>query len=749
MAHHLYRLGRWSFRRRGTVLVSWVLLLVVSAATAAALAGKASDQYEMPGFESEKAFALIEERTPEAAPDGATARIAFRAPDGASLAQGENRRLVQDVLERAQTDHALEASDPFVEGTVTDDGRAAYATVSYDRPAAELTTTDRDALGSAPDEARDAGLEVHVGGDAAEEEMSQHLTAELLGVGFAFLVLLLTLGSLVAAGMPVVTALVGVGIGISGITAMTGLVDISSTAPILATMLGIAVGIDYALFIVSRYRSEVAAGHSYEESAGRAVGTAGSAVVFAGLTVVIALTGLSVVRISFLTQMGLAAAVTVTIAVLIALTMLPALLRLGGRRAAAGRLPFLHSGGPGAARRSRTNGRRWADLVTRHRIGTLVCGLLVAGVVAVPTASMQLALPDDGSTAEGSGPREAYDLIADEFGAGQNGPLMLVVDTTGADDPRAAVERAVDIAESVDEDVATVISPVPPRGSPEDAVQGFEGQLQQAGYAIVTVVPESGPSAEDTQQLVHDLRAALDPLPDETGADALVTGQTAVGVDVSTALTDALPVYLAVIVGLALVLLTVMFRSVLVPLKAVAGFLVSEGVALGATVAVFQWGWLADVFGIDRTAPVPFIIPLLLTGILFGLAMDYQVFLVSRMREEFVHGAGSADAVVHGFQNGSRVVVGAAAIMIGVFASFLSDDDVIVKALGFGLAVGILADAFLVRMTLVPAFMALLGDRMWWLPRWLDRLLPTLDIEGESLTAPRPDPDRDHESVGV
>ncbi len=747
MAWHLYRLGRWSFRRRWTVLASWLALLVLAGTGAATLSGQTSDQFELPGIESTQAFDLIEERTPDAAADGATARIAFQAPEGETLSDGANQRLVLETVEAVQTDHVISASNPFETGTVSEDGRTAYSTVSYDRLSVELSEADRDALESAPDEARDAGLAVHIGGDALQE-IPHGGTQEAIGIGIALLVLVLTFGSLLTAGMPILTAIIGVGIGVAGVTTLTGFVDLGSTTPILASMLGLAVGIDYALFIVSRYRHEVATGRSYEEAAGRAVGTAGSAVVFAGLTVVIALAGLSVVGISFLTEMGLAAAATVAIAVVIALTLIPALFGFAGRRVADGRLPFLKARDPEAAG-VRTNGRRWADLVTKHKAVTFVGALLAAAVLAVPVASMQLALPDDGTAAEGSGPREAYDLIASEFGAGTNGPLLLVVDTADAADPQAAIERTVAVAEGVEEDVAAVVSPVPPEGSPAEAVQAFEGQLQEAGYATVTVVPESGPSAAATQELVHDLRDALTTLPDETGAEVLVTGQTALGVDISDSLADAFPVYLAVVVGLAFVLLAVVFRSVLVPLKAVLGFLLSVGVALGVTVAVFQWGWLADLVGVDKSGPVLFMLPLLLTGILFGLAMDYEVFLVSRMREEYVHGAEATDAVVLGFQHGARVVTAAAAIMIGVFGGFALGDDAIVKSIGFGLAVGVLADAFLVRMTLVPAFMALVGKHMWWLPRWLDRLLPNLDIEGESLAARTQEPGRHRESATV
>ncbi|MCW2799561.1 MAG: rane transport protein, partial [Aeromicrobium sp.] len=364
---------------------------------------------------------------------------------------------------------------------------------------------------------------------------------------------------------------------------------------------------------------------------------------------------------------------------------------------------------------------------------TFVAGLLVAGVIAIPVASMQLALPDDGTAAKGSGARQAYDLIAENFGAGTNGPLLVVVDTKNASNPEAAVDSVVTRVKAVGNDIDSVTSPKPAAGSSAKVVKAYTDQLATSKYAIVTVLPKSGPSDAKTQALVDDIRNAVKGTDANGGARVLVTGQTALGVDISESLATAFPKYLLVVVGFAFILLMIVFRSILVPLKAVTGFLLSVGVSLGATVAVFQWGWFDQLIGIDKSGPVLFMLPLLLTGILFGLAMDYEVFLVSRMREEYVHGKPAKEAVVHGFQYGARVVTAAAAIMIGVFGSFSLGDDATIKSIGFGLAVGVLADAFLVRMTLVPAFMALLGDRMWWLPRWLDRLLPNLDIEGESL----------------
>ncbi|RNL62385.1 MMPL family transporter [Nocardioides marmoriginsengisoli] len=732
MAWHLYRLGRWSFRHRRAVLALWVGLLLAMGVASSTLSGKTSDEFGVPGIESTQAFDLIKERTPDAAPDGATARIVYQAPKGETLESAANKALVLESLEATRTDHVIATSDPYAAGTVSEDGRTAYATVSYSKQSIELTDADRTALETSPDEARDAGLRVEIGGDAMQEAPETG-TSELLGIVVAILVLVLTFGSMLVAGMPLLTALIGVGIGVTGITTLTGFMELGSTTPILAMMLGLAVGIDYALFIVSRYRHEVETGVEREEAAGRAVGTAGSAVVFAGLTVIIALAGLAIVNISFLTEMGLAAAGTVAVAVLIALTLLPALFGFAGKRITSGKLPFLKARDPEAVTAKPTRGRRWADFVTKHRTVTFVAGLAVAGVIAIPVASMQLALPDDGTAAAGSGPREAYDLIAENFGAGTNGPLMVVVDTKNSGHPVSAIEQVVEKVESIKSDVAAVISPVPDAGDAE-ATKAFDEQLDTAQYALVTVIPESGPSEARTQTLVDDIRDAVKDTEAKTGAQVLVTGQTALGVDISESLAKAFPRYLLVVVGFAFLLLMIVFRSIWVPLKAIVGFLLSVGVSLGATVAVFQWGWLSELIGVDKSGPVLFMLPLLLTGILFGLAMDYEVFLVSRMREEYVHGKAAVRSVVLGFQHGARVVTAAAVIMIGVFVGFALAGDPVIKSIGFGLAVGVLADAFLVRMTLVPAFMALMGDRMWWLPRWLDKLLPNLDIEGESLS---------------
>ncbi|WP_280463274.1 MMPL family transporter [Nocardia carnea] len=730
MAWQLFRLGRWSFVHRRAVAAIWVVLLAVLAVGAATLSGKTSDKFELPGIESTQAFELIEQRSPQASPDGATARVVFEAPEGRSLTEPAYNSAVATALRELSTENVQSVADPFTGGTLSPDGRVGYAAVTYSKTANELADADRSALETAAHNAEDAGLDVAIGGDALSEfEMP---LAEVVGIAVALVVLAITFGSLVAAGMPMLTALVGVGIGMLAITTLTGFVELGSTTPALGTMLGLAVGIDYALFIMSRYQSEVRAGRSLGEAAGRAVGTAGSAVVFAGATVIIALVGLAVCNIGFLTQMGLAGAFTVAIAVLISLTLLPAILGFAGDKVMQGKPRYLKQAGETDYR---THGRRWVEGIARRKWLALAGGIAVAAVAALPMTSMQLALPDDSSKPADSDARIAYDLISENFGAGANGPLVVVVDTANAADPAAAVQTVTEdlqnMAGRADSDIATVV-PAVTSDTPQ-ARQMFAQQLETVRFATLTVIPASGPSDQATKDLVADIRTTVADLPSETGARALVTGQTAVGVDIADKLTEVFPIYLAVVVGLAIILLIAVFRSIWVPVKAALGFLLSVGVSLGATVAVFQWGWLNELVGLDTTSPVLFILPILLTGILFGLAMDYEVFLVTRMREAYVHGTPARRAVIDGFAHSARVVVAAAIIMIGVFAGFALVDDVILKSIGFALAVGVLADAFLVRMLIVPAVMLIVGERIWWMPKWLSPLVPAFDIEGEGL----------------
>lgn len=716
MAHTLYRLGRWSVRRRRMVVGTWVALLVAAVVAAGTLSGETSDSFELPGTESQEAIDRLAEEMPGAG--GATARVVFQAPAGTTLTAPESAAAVAATVEAlAAAPEVVAVVDPFEAMAISEDGTIGFATVSYPVSAPELTDEAKAALAAAPEVARQAGLVVEVGGDALAT--TPHAgSSEVLGLLAAIVVLLVTFGSVVAAGLPILTALIGVGLGISLITAATGFIDMSSTAPTLAIMLGLAVGIDYALFIVTRHRQLLRTGLTPEESAARAVGTAGSAVVFAGAVVVIALLGLLVVGIPFLSVMGIAAAGTVTVAVLIAITLLPALLGFAGEAIDRLRVPGLrvHTG---LGTQRDALGLRWGRFVVRRALPVLLVSLAGLALFAIPASSIEMGLPDDGSKSPEVTERRAYDLLAQGFGPGFNGPLIVAVDASGAADAERAVTAVAEAIAPLDH-VAVVSPPT----------------FNEAGaVAIVPVIPTSGPSHPDTAALVDDIRAATRAVAEVTGATASVTGAAALNIDVTDTLADALPVYTLIVVGLALVLLTAVFRSVLVPLKAALGFLLSVVVSFGATVAVFQWGWLADLIGIEQTGPVLSVLPILLLGILFGLAMDYEVFLVSRIREDFVHNGDARDGVVQGLRHSSRVIVAAGLIMVAVFSAFVLSDDPNVKMIGFALAAGVLADAFVVRMTIVPAVLALLGERAWRLPRWLDRLIPNVDIEGETLAA--------------
>jgi len=704
MATALYTLGRMAFRRRKAVLATWLVLLAGMFAAASTLSGETTDAATMPGTESQQAADLLEQRLPEA--NGASGRIVFAAPEGERLTDAQRAKAVAAATTAAaKAPGVIEVSDPLT----SEDGRVALAQVTWAKQASELPEGSVAAVQAAAVTARDAGLQVEFGGDAVDSEPSVGGLGELIGLAIAGLVLLITFGSLVAAGLPLLTALIGVVIGIMGITAVTGFVDMDSSVPTVALMLGLAVGIDYALFIISRHRAQLLDGLEPEESAARAVGTAGSAVVFAGATVVVALASLAIVGIPFMTAMGLAAAGTVGVAVAISLTLVPALLGFAGTRLAKGK-----SFETGRRAATPTLGARWVARITRGRAAAVLFSVLALCALAAPVLDMRLGQPDDSTAAPHETNRKAYDLLVDGFGPGFNGPLLIVVDRP---DAKAAADAvASELGQRAD--VADVGAPI----------------VNDAGdTAIVSLTPRSGPSTEATKTLVKEIRERTDALDAELDATILVTGQTAANIDFADRLAGALIPYLALIVGLAFVLLVVAFRSILVPLTAVGGFLLTIGAAFGTLVAVFQQGTFADVFGIEQTAPIVSVLPIFIIGILFGLAMDYQVFLVSRMREEHVHGADPTRAITEGFRHGARVVTGAALIMIGVFAGFVTEDAVLIKSIGFTLAVGILVDAFVVRMTLIPALMAVLGERAWWLPGWLDRLVPRVDIEGEQL----------------
>ncbi|MFB8209218.1 MULTISPECIES: MMPL family transporter [unclassified Streptomyces] len=717
MATFLYKLGRLAFRRRRYVALIWVALLALAGFGASSAATATSSSFSIPGTEAQKAFDLLEQRFPAASADGATARIVFKAPEHEKMTDAANKAEVNKITRELKegSDQIASVTDPYTGKAVSKNGSTAYISVSYKVNSMELTDATRDALEDAGTHAQKSGMTVEIGGDALQV-MPETGATEVIGIALAAVVLVITFGSLIAAGLPLLTALIGVGIGVSTITALANVLDLGSTTSTLAMMIGLAVGIDYALFIVSRYRAELAEGREREEAAGRAVGTAGSAVVFAGLTVVIALVGLAVVNIPMLSKMGFAAAGTVAIAVLIALTLVPAMLGFVGKRIV-GRKARKAADTADKPEAKPNMGTRWARFVLRKPVWVLLVGVLGLGAIAVPAASLEMGLPDDGSQPTSTTQRRAYDLLSDGFGPGFNGPLLVVVDTEHSADGKAAAKQVGDEISGMKGVVA--VTPA---------------TFNKAGdAAMITVVPKDRPSSVETENVVHAIRDAGKDIKSDTGAEVLVTGSTAMNIDFSQKMNDALLPYLALVVGLAFLLLMVVFRSVLVPLKAALGFLLSVVAALGAVVAVFQWGWLGSLFGVEQTGPIMSMMPIFMVGVVFGLAMDYEVFLVTRMREAYVHGEKPGQAIVTGFKHGARVVTAAAVIMIAVFSGFIGSSEQMIKMIGFSLAIAVFFDAFIVRMAIVPAVLALLGKRAWWLPRWLDRALPNVDVEGEGL----------------
>ncbi|GIF62477.1 membrane protein [Asanoa ishikariensis] len=707
MATALYRLGRASFQRRRLVVALWLVALVALGGAAAAFMKPTTNDFTMPGTESQHAIDALAREFPAAS--GTTGTIVIAAPQGRTLQDTDAKAAVEAVVREAGSlPGAVAAVDPFKTGAVSQDGRHALVQVQFAAQDDAITDAQRAAYAHSGTAAEQAGLRVEHGGEVMHNKAEVGGT-EGIGVLIALVVLVVTFGSLVAAGMTMLTALIGVGAGMAGLFALSGFVGLTSTAPILALMLGLAVGIDYSLFITSRYRQHVRDGVPPPEAAGRALGTAGSAVLFAGGTVVIALAGLALVGIPFLTVMGLAAAGTVAVAVLVAITLLPALLGFAGRRVLPRKAVTLEQ-----AHRREPAGFRWARLVIRFRVPLLLAGVLGIGALALPAMDMRLALPDASTAPVGSPARAANDLITEGFGPGFTGRLALVVSTDSAASTTAAVaEVSHDLAGT-----PNLLAVTPPNLS------------QDGKTALLGVLPKTGPTDPATETLVHDVRAKVH---DVAGADVAITGQTAVGIDVSTKLSHALPTYLLLVVGLSVLLLGVVFRSVLVPIKAALGFLLTVGATFGLTTLVFQQGHLAGLVGLDTPGPLVSFLPILLIGILFGLAMDYEVFLVSRMREDFVHGDTPTRATVSGMGHGARVVTAAALIMTAVFAGFILLDDPVIKSIGFALAVGVAIDAFVVRLTLVPAVMSMLGRSAWWLPRWLDRILPDVDLEGAKL----------------
>ena len=733
MSSFLYGLGRAAYRRRLGVLLGWLTVLLVLGGAAALIGGDFDEEFTLPGTESQTALDSLGRTFPQAS--GTTAQLIIVAPAEQTVRAPAIRDAIEASADRfAALEGVDEVTSPFDEyakGMVSADQRAAIVMIKLDTDAAGIAPSTYDGLESETDRLQDSvpGSEASIGGEAYGDNRPGLSLVEGVGVLVALVVLFLTLGSLRAAGMPLLTAALGVGLTMIVILGATGITVVSSTTPLLALMLGLAVGIDYALFIVSRHREQLRDGVDPEESVARAVATAGSAVVFAGLTVMIALCGLAVAGIPFLTTMGVAAAFGVAVAVLIALTLLPALLGFAGEKLR----PKERKKAVRQARGTSGLARRWVRLVTAVPVLTVLVVVAGLGALAYPAKDLRIALPSNGTADPGTPARVTYDLVSEHFGPGYNGPLIVSATIVGSDDPLGVMDGIAD-------DLRTLpgVASVPLSTPNEDASTG-----------IVQVIPVEGPDSEQTKNLVRTIRAMKPYFAETYDVPVYVTGYTAVAIDVSDRLGRALLPFGVLVVGLSVVLLAMVFRSVAVPLKATIGYLLSVGAAFGVTAMVFEYGWFSEILNVGQTAPVISFLPILMMGILFGLAMDYEVFLVSRIREEYVHGGDAHRAIDEGFAASSRVVVAAAVIMFAVFAAFVPHGEGPIKTIAFGLAVGVFIDAFVVRMTLVPAVLALLGRRAWWLPRWIDRRLPSFDVEGRGLAhqlalADWPAPNDDH-----
>jgi RND superfamily putative drug exporter len=749
----LSSLGRWSFRHPWRVLVAWLIILAAAGGGAAALQQGTDNSFTIPGTEAQEGIEQLSRSFPQVS--GTNAQFIVVAADGDKITDTDYQKPIEAAVTGFdKLDDVLAATSPYdemIEGMINDGGTAAIVQLQFDGQATDVSDATKDELTSKVDELRAElpdGAQIKLGGDLFAISIPGVTLTEAVGLVIALLVLIVTFRSFVIAGLPLLTAVLGVGISMAGIFAATAFASVSSTTPLLALMLGLAVGIDYALFIMARHQDQVREGVEPEESAARAVGTAGSAVVFAGITVLIALIGLGFAGIPFLTTMGIAASVAVAVAVAIAVTLTPALLGfLKGK--AAGRPKKIRADKPQRPRFS----ERWVGGVTKHPIITSVAVVIGLGIVAVPALSLDLALPNAGVLAPDDEARQAYDLTAEEFGPGFNGPLVLTGSIVTSTDPLTLME-----------DLGDAVAKVP--GVKEVALATPN---ETADTGIVQVIPDTAPDDPATSDLVRELRSHHDEWLEEFGIDVKITGFTAVAIDISDQLGAALLPFGIFVIGLSLILLTIVFRSLWVPITAALGYLLSIIAAFGVVGAVFEWGWLADALHVAKVGPIISFMPIILMGVLFGLAMDYQVFLVSRMREDFVHSlrqaqgsagqaqgsAGQAQgstaggpsraerrdaalrAVRTGFTGSAKVVTAAGLIMFAVFVAFVPEGDSSLKPIALGLAAGIAIDAFLVRMTLIPALMAILGERAWEIPRWLEKILPSVDIEGEAVERER------------
>lgn len=797
MGKFLHKLGAFAFAHPWRFVAAWVLLLGILGGLAFTFMKPTSQSISIPGTEAQKGIDRVNELFPDSGKG--TGRIIFASHDGTKIA--DNKERIDTLLAFVKdTPGITQVVGPFDQASfMSEDGTIAYAQVQLKSAQGSTDKNTLDAIDKVVNAANSNQLQIEVGGDLVSQAPGEILgVGELAGVLVALIVLVITLGSLVAAGMPILTALIGVGASMAGLFAMSQLFTINATTPVLAIMLGLAVGIDYALFIINKYRTCLLEGYSYQDAAARALGKAGSAVVFAASTVVIALAALSIVNIPFMTNMGLVGAGSIAVAAITALTLIPALLGIAGKRIVGRKTRKLVEAAQAKGTQDTAIDHvkkdsvwfKWGAFISRHPVPILVAAIALVAVIALPVRDLTLGLPTDQYASKESTERKGYDLLTKGFGVGFNGPLTVVVEgmpeVSQADKDAVRAQAMAEYNKQVAAATAAAQAEFQAKAAQattleqqmalqqEVAAAQAAGQQQQAAalaqidktveqYAkyvqlnkvagqiatlenvekaqpalatddgtagIVQVIPKSAPADQATTDLIATLRDQEKQvsLTESRNISFAVTGSTALQEDISAKLAAALPQYLAVVVGLSLIILILAFRSIIVPLKATLGFLLSVAAMFGAMVAVFQWGWFGFT---DAPGPLVSFLPIISIGILFGLAMDYEFFLVSGMHEAYGKTKDAKKAVVQGFAVGSKVVTAAAIIMISVFGGFITNHDTTIQTMGFGLAVGILVDAFVVRMTIVPAVMTLLGRASWWLPKWLDKRLPHISIEGD------------------
>ena len=789
MAELLYRLGKFASRRALIVIGAWMLVLIIAVGGFLIGFKGLSTSFDVPGTASGAVTDELQQKLPDFS--GASGTVIFSTEDGSALSDdqksaisalvddagdltdvatvndpfasqaerddqaqqiADGRTQITDGIAQLDAGQAqLDAAAAFLEpaqlaaqqaqlddgraeleeqsakleigaelmeladgiGLISDDGSTAVVNVAFTEPRLELSEDAKQGVIEHFESEPVDGVEVSFSTDIAQGVPQLFGVGEAVGLLFAGIVLVVLLGSLVAAVLPIVTALFGLGVGVLSVLSFSGVVQMASVTVVLGVMLGLAVGIDYSLFILNRHRKQLLQGAEVRESIGLANGTAGNAVVFAGFTVVIALLALNVTGIPFLGLMGTAGAVCVIVAVLIAITLTPALLGLLGTRI----LSTKARAKIGHEHHHVANAKPVRAMSTLRAVITVLVSIVVLLTVAIPALSMRVGLPDGSSEPVESASYRAFTITEDEFGAGATGPLLVTATLPAGLDDDEVLEQQLLISRTLS-DVPDVTAVAPIAVSDDSRLAAFQ------------VVPAEGPNSISTETLVRELRT----LPEVgDGIELGVAGQAAINIDISEGLSAILPTYLVVVVGLSLLIMILVFRSLLVPLIATGGFILSLFATYGAIVAVFQWGWFADVIGLHSTGPILSFLPVILVGILFGLAMDYQLFLASGMREAYVHGASARVAVVQGFRAGRSVVIAAALIMVSVFGGFVFSESTMIRSIGFGLAFGVLVDAFIVRMLLMPALMHLLGRSAWWLPRWLDRILPNVDVEGAAL----------------